>query len=246
VADTGIGIPLDRVANLFNAFAQADESIARQFGGTGLGLVISRDLARLMGGDVLLDSSPGKGTTVTLDLPLKIAIEESAAHAPSQTRGAEVLDGSSDSIEGLRVLVVDDNAMNLKVLERSLSRAGMTVHVASSADRGLDVLGTQEIDLVLMDLYMPEINGAEATRTIRATPHLAHLPVLAVSASVTAQEREECRLAGMDGFVSKPVRLEVLLAEIKRVVGTRSAPAEPRLPSRDGDERNSKAHGARG
>lgn len=223
VSDSGVGIAPGQLKHLFTEFTQADDAIARQYGGTGLGLAISRRMARLMGGDVTLSSTPGQGTTARLEIPLDEAVLESPL--PDQPdASAAVIQGTLSSLRGLQVLVIDDNLMNLKVLERSLSRAGMRVQVTTRADQGVELLRRAPVDVVLMDLYMPEINGVEATRLIRTTPALSRIPVIAVSASVTPEEQENCRQAGMDGFVAKPVRLDRLSAEIARVMGLGRAP----------------------
>lgn len=240
VVDSGIGIEAQRLQALFTPFTQANDSIARRFGGTGLGLVISRQLAQLMGGDVELSCAPGVGTTATVWIPL-VGLEAgsvslSGGPADPAARGAAnsatatfALESLLRDLRGLRVLVVDDNTMNLTVMQRMLKRAEMQVRVASQADHALEALATEPVDVVLMDLYMPEVDGAQATQRIRALPAYRDLPVLAVSASVTAEERDYCLRSGMDGFVAKPVRLEDLLAEIRRIARRRNSGGGPPL-----------------
>jgi PAS domain S-box-containing protein len=223
VRDTGVGIDPQRLSALFKPFGQADESVARRFGGTGLGLVIARQLARLMGGDVSLESKPGRGTTATFTIPLQRATTPLPTEGQSAGRSAANLEAMLADLRGLRVLVVDDNTMNLTVMQRMLSRAGLEVRMASRADKAEEMLAAEPVDIVLMDLYMPDVDGAQATRRIRAIPAYRELPILAVSASVTPEERDYCRLAGMDGFVPKPVRVEDLLAEIRRIVQIRNS-----------------------
>lgn len=233
VADTGIGLTQEQQSRLFKAFSQADPSIARRYGGTGLGLSISRQIMQALGGTLSLHSEPGRGSTFTLRWPLQVepsgamaapALGSSTEPAPAQQmgqaagpeRGADMermLAEAGRGLVGRRVLVVDDNRMNVAVVKRLLERAGVQVLTAMGGSEALTILANSAVDLVLLDLYMPEINGDEVARRIRTELGMHQLPVIALSASVTLEERERCAAAGMDEFVSKPIEpLELLSA----------------------------------
>lgn len=232
VSDTGIGLTPEQQARLFKAFSQADATIARRYGGTGLGLSISRQIMLALGGGLTVSSERGRGSTFVLSWPIKevaagAAVEDGTSGAYKPDGGAEtlmsgpergadmarLLEEAGRELSGRRVLVVDDNRMNVAVVRRLLERAGLSVITAGSGLDALHILRTTGVDLVLMDLYMPEINGDEAARRIRSELGLHSLPVIALSASVTLEERERCAAAGMDDFVSKPIEpLELLSA----------------------------------
>lgn len=237
ITDTGIGLTPEQQARLFKAFSQADATIARRYGGTGLGLSISRQLMQAMGGSLTLQSERGKGSTFVLSWPLQPVfsafnqddvgsagravdsadgVVEGDTSGAAQSPGAEMawqLAQAGLELVGRRVLVVDDNRMNVAVVRRLLERAGLVVTSASSGSEALSVLKSTSVDLVLLDLYMPEMNGDEVARRIRSELGLHRLPLIALSASVTMEERERCAAAGMDEFVSKPIEpLELLSA----------------------------------
>lgn len=234
VRDTGIGLSAEQLRRLFQPFTQADSSIARRFGGTGLGLSISRQLMQAMGGQLTVESELGRGSVFRMvwpaaeppthlqDLgrmtpahaggPPPGRDEQESAQALGQRLHQEIEDAGRP-MRGRHVLVVDDNRMNVLVVTRFLHRAGLKVTAVSGGRQALDVLLREPVDAVLMDLYMPEMNGDEAVRLIRAHPSLKDLPVLALSATVTLEERERCAAAGMNDFVAKPVDpLELLAA----------------------------------
>ena len=233
VTDTGIGLTVEQQARLFKAFSQADATIARRYGGTGLGLSISRQIMQALGGSLTLQSERGRGSTFVLRWPVQavasggvVAHPEGSvsASAPMQSvedtsgteRGADMvrmLAEAGRELAGRRVLVVDDNRMNVAVVTRLLERAGLQVLSANSGSEALEILAGSAVDVVLLDLYMPEINGDEVARRIRDELGLRQLPLIALSASVTVEERERCLDAGMDDFVSKPIDpLELLSA----------------------------------
>ena len=212
VRDTGIGIPLDKQPAVFEAFTQADGSITRRFGGTGLGLTISNRLVHLMGGKMGLDSEPGVGSEFYFFLPL--------ATDPVATREVAVL---ATRGEPLDILLAEDNPINQRLAIRLLEREGHRVTLAENGQETLDALEKASYDLVLMDMQMPGLDGLEATRRIRKREaRWAHLPIIALTANAYAEDRERCLLAGMDGFVSKPIRREELLATIQTVMALRS------------------------
>ncbi len=201
VTDTGIGIPADKRAGIFEAFAQADGSIARRFGGAGLGLAISQGLVRLMGGAITLESEEGLGSTFHIDLPLALAPDGGAEAEPALPRWSRTL----------TLLLVEDEPVNRFVATELLSKHGFRVLAATSGAEALQLLATAPADAVLMDLGMPEMDGFETTARIRAQTGFADLPVIALTANVLPETMARCRAAGMAGFVAKPIRLPVLL-----------------------------------
>ena len=214
VADTGIGVPVDRQAAIFEPFTQADGSTARRHGGTGLGLTISRRLVEMMGGRLWLSSEPGKGSTFHFTVLVKVrpkpSVPEARAQAPAHP-GA--------SRETLRILLAEDNIVNRFLAVRLLEKEGHVVHTAVNGRAALDALKDDRFDIALMDLQMPEMDGFEATALIREKERTTreHLPIIALTANAMVGDQEKCLQAGMDGYVSKPIDVALLLAEIRRV-----------------------------
>lgn len=210
VTDTGIGISPDALSRLFQGFTQADTAVSRRFGGTGLGLNISRTLARLMQGDVTLESQPDVGTTAIFTLPY------APAEAQSPPAPASI---TVSSTRPLKVLAVDDVVANIELLDILLSRAGHAVVCAMSGDAAIEILERDAgFDLVLMDVQMPGMDGLAATRLIRAMANGAQrIPVVALTANVLADQIEACRAAGMDDHLGKPIKMEELLSLLSRV-----------------------------
>jgi len=211
VSDTGPGIGEESVKRLFQPFEQVEGGAARKYGGTGLGLAISRRLAHLMGGDVGVESSPGKGATFWIELPLEadwsVDSRRSAA-ASSRTPFRPSL-----APVGANVLLVEDNAVNQKVARRMLEKLGCTVDVATNGLEALEQTKEAQYDIVFMDCHMPKMDGYEATRAIRKREQDASLNpvrIVALTANVVEEDRKLCALAGMNGFVSKPITVEAL------------------------------------
>jgi len=203
VRDSGIGMSADQVKNLFQAFAQGDSSTTRKYGGSGLGLVICKRLVEMMGGRIWVESELGKGTKVSFTIPGG-ARQPVSAVAAAPTQPSEPVDGVEE-LRGARVLVVDDNELNRHIAVSLLRRAGAESLQAENGQQALDVLGGRnDIDVVLMDLQMPVMDGYEALRHIRANASWRHLPVLAVTASAMVQEHERCLAAGMNAVLTKP------------------------------------------
>ncbi len=202
VADTGCGVPAAMQPHLFEPYAQADGSIPRQYGGSDLGLSICRDLVRLMGGRIELHSTEGEGTTVSLCIPVQRAAAPQAANA-TEPGGA---------LDGLHVMVVDDHAPNRMVLEQQLGRLGVQVTLAEGAHAALQALAVATPDIVLLDCFMPDIDGYQACTMIRSaqSPGRAHLPIIAISAATDAAHLRRCQQAGMDAVLKKPIRLAEL------------------------------------
>jgi signal transduction histidine kinase/CheY-like chemotaxis protein len=225
VEDTGPGIAAEALPRLFAPFEQADGSSTRRHGGSGLGLAVSRHVVELMGGRLEAVSRPGLGSTFWFNLrleavPLPAQVAERAARTPARTGG--------------RVLVVDDNPINLKVARSLVERAGYTVETATTGREALQVFGAGGFELVLMDCHMPEMDGFEATRRIRALPGRgAEVPIFALTASTLPEDVEACHAAGMDGCLAKPVSMERLVETLQRGARRSAATSRPGVSEPD-------------
>jgi signal transduction histidine kinase/ActR/RegA family two-component response regulator len=209
VTDTGIGIDPAAQDRLFKAFSQADASTTRKFGGTGLGLAICRQLAELMGGAIGVESTPGHGSTFWFT----VRLERMSAEEQSVVATVRVPERVAPSA-ALNVLLVEDTPVNQMVGVRMLKKLGHKVQVANNGAEAITAVAGARYDVVLMDCLMPEVDGFEATRRIRAAEADGRLPIVALTASVSPEDRRRCIEAGMDAFLSKPVNL----AELARVL----------------------------
>jgi signal transduction histidine kinase/CheY-like chemotaxis protein len=244
VRDTGIGIDAAVLGTLFTPFTQADASTTRRFGGTGLGLVITRQLVGMMHGDIRIDSTPGVGTEVAFELGLRRARID-AGSGPAASSGGAV-DGAT--LRGLRVLVVDDNATNRMILEEQVRQWGMEAQAVDDAESALAVLlgaaaSGRAFDIAILDYQMPGTDGVALARRIRADARLADLRLLMLTSAGMDGDRQRALAAGMDAYVSKPVRHEelrgCLLLALHRqlddmppgVVPAATAAPPPRLPA---------------
>jgi two-component system, sensor histidine kinase len=217
VGDTGIGMEAATLSRLFQRFVQADGGITRRYGGSGLGLEISRNLARLMGGDITVRSTPGQGSTFRVFLPL-----QPAQAPPEHSRVAQV-----QGVPALDLLVVDDQPVNRKFLGTLLQRMGHRVRLAEDGAQAVAAARQQMPDLIFMDLHMPVLDGLQATQAIRRLPGLQPV-VAALTADAFAETRERLLAGGMDAFLAKPVspdEVDALLAE--RFQGRTGAAATP-------------------
>ena len=208
VRDSGIGIAPDKTDQIFSAFKQADTSTSRKYGGTGLGLTISRHLANAMHGDISLTSEIGHGSTFVLQLPL----HEGAAPEKEIPRPVQ-----NQTLHG-RVLLAEDNTVNQKIAERMLSRLGLKCKTVANGEQAIAEVLSNDYDLILMDVNMPVMDGITATERIRdLSNHKNHIPIIALTANAMLEDKERCLAAGMNGFISKPIRLDTLgkvIAEI--------------------------------
>jgi CheY-like chemotaxis protein len=214
IADTGIGIPDDRQDAIFEAFRQADGSTTRRYGGTGLGLTISRRMVELSGGRMWLESASGRGTTFHFTMPVTLAVSELA--------GTDGVDGSTNvagRTAALRILLAEDNVVNRRLALRLLEKMGHRVSIATTGREALAAMETHDFDLAILDVQMPDVDGIEATTIVRARERETrrHLPIIAMTAHAMVGDRERCLRAGMDGYVPKPIDQRVLAEEIQRV-----------------------------
>ncbi len=218
VRDTGIGMTAEQVETIFAPFTQADASVSRRFGGTGLGTTIARQLVELMDGDIDVDSAQGHGSTFHIRLPLPLGQKPSAPeHGPERL-----------SLPPLRVLIADDVEQNIELLTLTLGDGGHQVTSARDGDEAVAQFMDGQFDIVLMDVHMPVTDGLQATRLIRQyerTHGLRSTPIIALTASVMAEDRRAAHQAGMDGFAVKPLDVPRLLDEISRVLGLDDKPA---------------------
>jgi PAS domain S-box-containing protein len=214
VRDTGVGIAPERVAAIFQPFEQADGSTTRRYGGTGLGLTICAKLVALMGGAITVESAVGRGSAFSFTAPF--------ACRPALPRSArrELPAAAEPPLRSLRILLAEDNVINQKVASRMLQQSGHAVTIAPNGRVALDLLARERFDVVLMDVQMPEMDGFEAARAVRVRESAGapHTPIIAMTAHAMAGDRERCLAAGMDAYVSKPVRRLELLDAIARVV----------------------------
>jgi two-component system sensor histidine kinase/response regulator len=201
VRDTGPGLDAEQLSRLFQPFTQADTSRRRAHEGTGLGLAISKRLAEGMGGRVRASSRVGQGSVFAFELPVAIAAEPLAGADSGGATGP----AGPDPLQGVRVLLVEDNEVNSEVASDLLETRGMHVTLARDGRQALQLLGRQSFDVVLMDVHMPVIDGIEATRALRREPALRQLPVIGLSASVQPADRARALAAGMNAFVGKPI-----------------------------------------
>lgn len=220
VRDTGPGIPADAFERIFEPFAQAHSSVHQQFGGSGLGLAICRRLARLLGGDITLTSEPGRGSCFRFVVPM------TAESAPATQPAGPPDPSATPATSSIRVLVVDDVATNRSVASAFLRRLSCEVILAGDGDEAVQAAAVHQPRLILMDVLMPGTDGLAATRAIRAAPAASGQPwIAALSADATTENERRCREAGMDFFLTKPIRRDALAEVVARAAAENRATA---------------------
>lgn len=234
VEDSGVGIPANKIEKIFDKFTQADGSITRRFGGTGLGLTITRRLVEMFGGRIWVESEERRGSKFTVRLPLEAAVR------PKRVVSEVKVDATDELLAGARssrILLVEDNAVNQKVVLAILTKRGFQVQVASNGLESLEALQRGTFDLVLMDVQMPYMDGIEATRKIRDELKLTTLPIVAMTAHAMTGDRKRCLNAGMNDYVSKPVNPATLVHTILRFLDQAQAEtAKPEVAKEEPEE----------
>lgn len=216
INDSGIGIANNKQEDIFSPFKQADSSTSRHYGGTGLGLTISRKLANAMQGEIAVQSQLGQGSTFTLTLPLIADHYPLDVVAPSENHHNTPLRG--------RVLLAEDNSVNQRVAAKMLQRLGLDYELANNGEQAVKAALAEPFDLILMDINMPIMDGIQATQHLRDMGGvLGQIPIVALTANAMLEDKQRCLEAGMNGFISKPIRLEQLREEIAKHV------AQPRI-----------------
>ena len=237
VRDTGVGFDASFADGLFQRFSQADGTITRRFGGSGLGLSITRSLVELMGGEITAESEAGKGSTFRIDLPLARyrPLADSAA-AGALGRRASLDAARVERLASLRVLLAEDHPVNQRVVQMILGPFGVDLVTAGNGAEALEAFGAGVFDLVLMDMQMPVMDGLTATRAIRereaATPERARTPVLMLSANAMRQHHEAAAACGADGYLAKPVTVASLVDGVLDVLDAAARPSTQASPAR--------------
>jgi signal transduction histidine kinase/CheY-like chemotaxis protein len=236
VSDTGIGIDDKNIDLIFDSYKQAESDTTRKYGGTGLGLPIVKQLVELMGGHISVRSALNKGTTFSIELPLTIS-EEQIVQAETESKGPDIP-------EGIRVLVVDDNYINRLLVVHLLKAKGFDVLEASGGYEALDILQEEDIDLILMDISMPDIDGFETTRIIRKSDkaYIRQIPVIAMTAHGFQDQIRNARDAGMDNYIVKPFKPEQLYQLIIDQLEITKGPSENEDKLDQSDKINQQIH----
>jgi len=218
VADTGAGIPAEKVPLIFEKFTQADSSISRKYGGTGLGLAITKRLVEMQGGQIRVESRVGRGSTFTVEIPFETA----AAEAPTAELKHEPRLVAPAMQQQIRLLLVEDNAVNQRVVLAMLRKKNYTIDVANNGQEALEKLEqtSEPYNLILMDVQMPVLDGLETTKAIRRNNNWDHLPIIAMTAHAMIGDRERCLQAGMNAYISKPVQQAGLIAVIEQYLAS--------------------------
>ena len=227
VEDTGPGIPQEKLGSVFESFQQADSSIKKKFGGTGLGLTITKNFCTMLGIGIGVESEVDKGTCFWLEIPLKspsLGASEPEEELPAFTLPEEPAASDTSQAQNTAgtfhsVLIIDDDEMNLQVVGETLHMLGYTQHQALGASEGILAAKEVQPDVILMDLSMPDIDGLEATRLLRQDSETAHIPIIACSAHVTQDVKENAMKAGCAGFISRPIEPIRLVEQMAKILG---------------------------
>ena len=219
--DTGIGIPADKLGQIFSAFEQADSSTTREYGGTGLGLAITRKLAQLMGGSAGVSSEPGVGSTFWFTARLAKGDYMPITGLLPDPDAAESIIG--ERFAGLRVLVVEDDEINREIAVEMLAETGLLIDTAEDGQVAVERVREADYALILMDMQMPRMDGLQATLQIRALPGQADTPIVAMTANAFAEDRARCFEVGMNDFIPKPVEPGLLLRVVLKSLERRAS-----------------------
>jgi signal transduction histidine kinase/CheY-like chemotaxis protein len=240
VADTGAGIPSDKLALIFDKFTQADSSITRKYGGTGLGLAITQKLTELYGGSIRVESEVGKGSRFIVEIPFDVVGGTLAPEAPVK----KVAPATAPSEQTARLLLVEDNPVNQRVALAMLRKKGYSIDVANNGQEALEILehAPQPYDLVLMDVQMPVLDGLETTRAIRRDTRWHQLPIVAMTAHAMTGDKERCLKAGMDAYLSKPLQASDLIAAVEKLLVSGPDPRDSVSPGSGRDEHDGLLH----
>ena len=211
VKDNGIGISPEQQTKMFQPFSQADSSTTRKYGGTGLGLIISRNIIQMMGGDISVESEPEVGSTLTFNVRLGKQLQENPAVERSDYDIDKDVGNAIDRLRGTRVLLVDDNEINQELVTELLTSNAMLVDTAYNGREALDLLNSGEYDIVLMDCQMPVMDGYEATLEIRKQERFSRLPVIAITANAMKGDRDKVLSVGMNDHIAKPINIDKVL-----------------------------------
>jgi CheY-like chemotaxis protein len=213
VTDTGIGITPENCDRLFEEFSQADQSTARKFGGTGLGLAISKRLVEAMKGSIRVESEIGQGSRFVFEFPIHTTAPDASSRREDEIPRARALTGQSSP---LRILIVEDNAVNRRVISHMVERLGHRPLLASDGAEAIAAFERDSPDMILMDCQMPVMDGFDATRAIRSqTPQGLDIPIIAITANAFDEDRERCLAAGMSAHITKPLHLPDLDAVLR-------------------------------
>jgi PAS domain S-box-containing protein len=234
VEDTGIGVNAEQKRRLFDSFEQAETSITRRYGGTGLGLTICKRLVEVMGGEIVLESDPGVGSCFSFSVKLGLLAE-----APERESDGRARKGNFDILAGRRLLVAEDNPINQQLALEYLDRGGATVDIAGDGRQAVDFATRNSYDAILMDIHMPNMDGLQATRTLREQALV--VPIIAVSADALAERKDAARIAGCNGYLTKPIDFDRLLLKLEDLWladGSKplASPGEAPVPAADSPE----------
>lgn len=215
IQDTGIGIPEEQLPHIFESYKQADNNTFAKYGGSGLGLSIVKEIVKKQGGQITVTSKVGKGTTFKFSLPFE---KGSRTNIPKEVLNTINVQKGKELLGGTRILVFEDNLLNQHLISEQLNKWGCKVYVTADAQNGMHLLKTQAIDLVLMDLKMPVMNGFEISKKIRShkIKNISQVPIIALSADFTANDKDSCITAGINDFLLKPYTLDELLIKLKK------------------------------
>ena len=217
IIDTGIGIEPEKLSVIFDNFEQGKRSRSQVYGGTGLGLSISKRLVEIQKGKIWVDSELDKGSTFTFELP-KIEVTTQKEHI--DTNQNENIEALANGLEGLKILLVDDDEFNLMVVQDDLNYylKNTTIYIAENGIEAIEAFKKNELDIILMDMHMPKMDGCEATKNIRIIEQQnnTRIPIIAMTANIIKSEIDKCISSGMDDYIPKPYKVDILITKIHK------------------------------